>query len=286
VYYPLANPENERISAMYLDHWELRHDPFRNFDEHTFFYPSSVHEECVARLSYLIGGHYRLGIFVGEPGTGKTTILRRIARLMRQPNDAVVYVNLAGRHGTELPRLVAQGLGGILHDGAAPFAAWREALDLVFVNQVQRVHTVLLFDDIQHAEPQIARGILRLVESIPAGQPGLTVILATDRTGMSKTATRLRALCPFRIELEPWTIHDTAGFLGQAMTSAGCKRLVFDIGAAEEIHRLTDGNPRGVCRLAELCLLAAAADNRSTVTPAIVRSAYQEVHLVPTLLVG
>ena len=78
----------------------LRHYPFADTVDPDVFYRSSVHESACAELFAAIKVHAGLLILTGEPGTGKTTVLRRVAHDVERMGGRVLWCSdTAPLHG-------------------------------------------------------------------------------------------------------------------------------------------------------------------------------------------
>ena len=64
------------MSTSYLDFYGLREDPFRLTPDPAYYYPSSEHANALLSLDYLMNNREGFCLLTGEPGTGKTTLLR------------------------------------------------------------------------------------------------------------------------------------------------------------------------------------------------------------------
>src|SRR3989339_1908442 len=94
----------------YEDFFGLKDSPFRLTPDPDYFYPSEVHKEA---LSTLHGGIKARDWFIqitGEPGTGKTTLLKT---LLRQLGDNVVTARIfnPGLSPEELLAVLVEDLG-------------------------------------------------------------------------------------------------------------------------------------------------------------------------------
>ncbi len=70
---------------MYETHWGLDVSPFRGLADPRFFYCSPTHDEALARLTFLVENRRRLGLLLGEPGSGKTLVLKVLSTTAGQP---------------------------------------------------------------------------------------------------------------------------------------------------------------------------------------------------------
>jgi general secretion pathway protein A len=65
---------------MYWTHWGLRQAPFRAAAGDASLHLSPTHEEALARLHFLVENRRRVGLLLGESGSGKSLMLERFAR--------------------------------------------------------------------------------------------------------------------------------------------------------------------------------------------------------------
>jgi general secretion pathway protein A len=89
--------------------------------------------------------------------------------------------------------------------------------------------------------------------------------------------TGLRNLVDLRIDVLPWAIEETIGYVQTALVEAGRLEPLFDDGALEALHEIACGVPRQVTRLADYALLAGAAAEVETIDAGIVEAASEEI---------
>jgi len=61
---------------MHLQHWGIERTPFRGSHDPATFYCGTTHEEALARIEFLADQGRRMGVLIGEAGTGKSLTLR------------------------------------------------------------------------------------------------------------------------------------------------------------------------------------------------------------------
>lgn len=246
---------------MYEAHWGLREAPFRGQPDAGHFYPSPSHDEALARLSYLIEHRRRLGLVVGLPGSGKTLLLKVLARRLAASGCQVATVNLLAIDGYRMLWELATQLGLDPRPKQTLFQLWQRIADCLTANRYQQLSTVLLFDDVDEADPELLALLVRLVRHEPFLESSLTIVLAADSRMQERLGRRILDLVELRSDLECWEPDDTMDYLHQSLQRAGSARPLFAEDAAVRLHELSQGVPRQVSNLAEMALVAGAGQH-------------------------
>lgn len=268
---------------MYYEHWNLRESPFGGHFDPRYFYQSANAEEVLARLHFLVDQHRRLGLLLGESGIGKSQMLQLFAGQAARAGMQVANVQALGIDARELLLLLAGQLGLCPAPTATNATLWRMLDDHLQANRYEQIGTLVLIDDADETDPAVLAQIARVVQSDPTPEGRLTVVLSARPERAARLGRRLLELAELRIDLEPWQADDTAGFLRTAIAVAGGRRDAFHPAAQARIHELTDGVPRRVKQLAELALLAAAAQHLPLVDAETVEDVYYELGItLPT----
>jgi general secretion pathway protein A len=236
----------------------LEKSPFSSGLETRLFFEGASHREALARLRFLRTNR-RLGVVFGEPGTGKSLLLRVFEDECRRQGCQIASVNLLGLSTREFYWQIASQLAATVRLEDDQFRLFRQLSDRVAVNQLQGVPTVLLVDDAHQAGPDLLAQLARLTQLDAASPSPLTMVLATRESHSGRLGEHLLELVDLRIDLEPWDELDTTGYLQLAQVEMGCQQPLFDDGALSEIHRLSAGIPRCVNRLADYALLVGAS---------------------------
>jgi len=150
--------------------------------------------------------------------------------------------------------------------------------DRINENRLQQVPTLLLLDNADQAGPDLLMHLLRLANFYSA-DGWLTLVLAANRARASRLGDGLLELVDLRIDLLPWDELDTTGYLQLALVEAGCERPVFEDQALSEMHRLAEGIPRRVNRLADYALLAGSSSGQEMVCSSTIQSAHEAIQL-------
>jgi len=235
----------------------LEKSPFSSSLERRLFFEGATHREALARLRFLRANR-RLGLMLGEPGMGKSLLLKVFENQCRRQGCAVASVNLLGLSTREFTWQIASQLDAAVRVEDDQLRLFRQLSDQIVVNRLQGISTVVLLDNAHQAGPDLLAQLVRLTQLDAASPNPLTMVLATCEAQAARLGEQLLELVDLRIDLEPWDELDTIGYLQLAQVQAGCQRPLFDDDSLSEIHRLSAGNPRQVNRLADNALLVGA----------------------------
>lgn len=241
--------------------WSWNDAPFSTKLDARRFFPGISQEESLSRLHFLVDNHRRLGILTGPNGCGKSMVLEVAAKQFQQQNRQVVLNSVVGMDSDEFLWRLAASLGTNPSIEASPRQLWRDIDDLISANRYQRIATVMLFDDVEEAEADVLSSIVRIAQCDKSDESRLTMVVASDSSRTHLLGKRLIELCDLRVELEPWGEEEVDEFVRTALTSAGCSPDLFNAASIERLAELAQGVPRKVQQLAQLALVAAAAQD-------------------------
>jgi general secretion pathway protein A len=262
---------------MYQAHWGLREQPFRGCLDPKAFYQSPTHEEALARLSFLVEQHRRLGLLIGPSGSGKSLLFEVFAQRLRRQGRSVAKLSLLDIEPTEMLTLLATEWELPVGSLQSPPVLWRTLTSRLMEHRYQQLETVVLLDDVDQADPRTLQHVTRLVRFDPSPEMRLTVVLAGRQECLAKLGQSLLSLADLRIDVEPWQRADTEQFVSTSLSRAGGRTATFAEPAVDRLHELAHGIPRRVSQLADLALLAGAGQNLDQINAGVVEEAYQEL---------
>jgi type II secretory pathway predicted ATPase ExeA len=250
----------------YLTHFALREAPFtKEIPDAELWLPSSkqplVDELCEAveeRASVLV---------VGEPGVGKTCVLRALRKKLPEAGFRLTYCHNAtlGRRDFYRQLCVALGLSPSATAAAVFHAVSTHVQDL----GRERVLPVFLLDEahLLHQDTLDHLHILlnyewdsrALLSLILVGLPELR-----DRLELRRNRS-LYGRLHRRLRLEPLRPEDTAEYVRMRLVRVGCTREVFTSDAIALLHEAASGSMRDLDRLAAAALREAARRKKKLV---------------------
>jgi type II secretory pathway predicted ATPase ExeA len=225
-----------------------------------------------------------LAVVTGEVGSGKSTIMRAVMRQMAPSSYLPLYGAVPAvsnplrpviegwleQLGEKVPfnnlarclHMLHESLGAIYEKGRQPFLVLDEShqLDNRGILQLKP----LLNYDMDSRQPitlVLAGGpkLARTLSLPPLEEIRQRVLFAYPLPGLKRT------------EMEP--------YLATRLKHAGCERQLFPPEIIDEMYRHTQGIPRRVNQLANLCLVAAATNRLQQVDSACLLQALEEMGL-------
>lgn len=234
----------------YLDFYGLQIEPFSNAPNERFYYNSAQHARALTRIMYVAETMKGLAVVVGDIGTGKTTLARKVLdSLPSEVYESALLVILHSEISQEwLLRRIAQQLG--IENPAT------EKLQIIgqLYRKLLHLHemgkkAVVLIDEAQMLNSRELmeefRGLLnlevtahKLITFIFFGLPEMEDTLALDPPLLQRVAMKIR--------LSTLTDEATKAYVIHRMAIAGSRDSIFTDGALRLIYRYSDGFPRKI----------------------------------------
>ena len=264
----------------------LHQEPFSTSPDPHFFYRSESHYAALCRLQVAIALKRGLSVVLGDVGTGKTTLSRRLSIALHEDPNVMFRMILNPYFRTEkqfLSRLA--GLFRIeLPMARATSLDYMEAIErYLFQVGVEEGRTVVLLIDEAQLLPDFVFELLRILLNYETNE---AKILQLVLTGQMELLPRLVAMPNFwdrialKLMLEPLTAGEIRDLIGFRLRQAGYagRDDFFSGDAVRLIHAHTGGYPRKVSQLCHSILEHLVMHDRQRVDePLVLRVLEREV---------
>lgn len=269
---------------MYFDYFGLKEAPFRITPNTEYWYAGGQRGEMLAALLYAIGQGEGIIKVVGEVGSGKTMLCRKLVAQLPDSIDSVYLGN---------PTLSPDDmLAAILADlGVDPPEGGRQArlaqLNTTLLARHEAGRRVVVFveeaqgialDNLEFLRllTNLETATDKLLQIVLFGQPELDAQLADPRIRQLKDRITLS------LNLSPLAETDVAAYLRARLSVAGYRGPdLFSPVLITRMTQLSGGLSRRINVLADKTLLAAYAGQTHTLTPAHLDAAAGDAEMQP-----
>ena len=265
----------------YLEHFNLKEQPFRLTPDPDFVYWSKQHARAKAYMESTIWLADGFVVITGDIGSGKTTLLQSF---LTEIEDDVVFAVVSQTQLTP-----TQFLQAVLTEfGFKPFNKRKvELLDMLNMYLIEQYSNgkkvVLIVDEAQNLNRKVLEEIRmmsgiethkeKVLRIILAGQPELKDTLESPR--LEQLVQRIR----LRFHIGPLNRKEMQEYIDHRLAVAGREpNDLFEEDAFDVIHRYSGGVPRLINTLCDTALLCAFADEKPSVGLDDVMSAVKELN--------
>jgi general secretion pathway protein A len=270
---------------MYESHFGLSTSPFAMSPDPRFLFFTPSHREALAGLMYGILNRKGFVALIGEAGTGKTSILRRVLQAVTANKSLVVNPAVSA---PEFMKLVMAnfGIDPIPTDKAEQLQQFEKFLKK---SKEEGRLCVLVIDEAQRLSPSVLEEI-RLLTNFELPEGKLLQIVLAGQSELRDLLNRpdlwqLKQRIAMRLTLKPLTgVEQIKTYIRHRWaTAGGGDTPPFSDEAIDLIVRYSAGIPRIVNVLCDNALLLAFAEGTQLVTIDQIRAAANELDLSDAL---
>lgn len=206
-------------------------------------------------------------LLVGEPGVGKTCVLRALRSRLPQAGFRLTYCHNATLGRRDFYRQLCLALG--LAPSATAAGVFYAVSTHVETLSRERIHPVFLLDE-AHLLHQDTLNHLHVLLNYEWDSRALLSLLLVglpelkDRLELRKNRS-LHSRIHCRLSIDPMTADDTADYVRLRLRRAGCERDLFAPDALALLHQLASSSLREIDRLATAALREAARRKKKLV---------------------
>ncbi len=260
----------------------LIREPFSNSPEPEFFYQSPQHVKCLQNLELAIRLRRGLNIVIGNVGTGKTTLCRRLIGKFDDDENIKTHLLLDPCFGNPVEFLSAVGrMFGLEKKAVGSVTEWQlkeEIKNYLLEQGAGKENIVVLIVDEGQKIPGFCLEILREFLNYETSEHKLLQIVIFAQNEFRETLaerTNFTDRINFLYDLGPLNFGDTRSMIQYRMKKAsktGQNPLRFTYPAMWYIHSATGGYPRKIVTLCHQIILAVIVQNRTRVNWFLVRA--------------
>ncbi len=265
---------------MYESFYHFSCKPFALNPDPSFLYFSPQHCAALTMLEYAMESQANFSLLTGDIGSGKTTVVRQLIRMLGESVVVGLISNTHQRFTSVVPWILS-ALDVVPSDDS-DIAHYEALTDFVIRGYADGRRTLLIFDESQNLSVQ-ALEELRLLSNINSerdialqillvGQPELRDKL--ERPELTQFAQRVSV----DFHLEALSLAEARAYIRHRLNVAGGDPLLFDYDAILHIHGRSRGVPRLINQLCDLSLVYAFAERKTRINAQMVAMVIQDRH--------
>jgi general secretion pathway protein A len=264
---------------MYAEFYGLRELPFNVTPDPRFLYLNDCYQEALAALAYGIDARKGFISLIGEAGTGKTTLLRRLLDSLGANTKSVLLLNPTVTFDEILEHILLEL--GVPAEGGKKLVQLERLNEFLIEHTAAGGNVALLIDEAQDLAPGVLEELRLLSNLETAREKILQIVLAgqpeLDATLADTALRQLRQRVTLRIRIRALAPAEVASYVRSRLDRAGTPSPdLFSAAALERVAALSGGIPRVVNVLCDAALLVAFATGRRQVTPEVVEDAWRD----------
>ena len=256
---------------MYLNHYQLKMMPFEFGPDPKFLWLGSKHKKVFTTLRYGILESNGFIVVIGDPGTGKSTLLNAMAANLGS-NIRFAKITDPGLNEMDFLNFAADAF-----EMKKPFKNKAEFLiqlgELVKKAGAQSKKVILAIDEAQRLTPEMLEQIRIFSNVETLGHKVVSYIFGgqtefLDMVKQNRALTQRIFLCHM---LQPLTQSETGDFISHRLKVAGTEESIFTAAAVQKVFRLSGGNPRLINILCDKALFTGYALDKKKIGPELIK---------------
>ncbi len=269
---------------MYEDYFGLSRRPFTMSADPQFLYLTPQHREAATGLIYSVLKHKGMVTVTGEPGTGKTTVLKAVLASISGASIKVAYVTVPTMTAGEFLEFMLLQFG-LLNLARANKAERLVMFERFLLNMYEKNRTVVLVVDEAHKLSDEILEEVRLLTNFETGQGKLVQVVLAGQPELEDVLRRgemsqLKQRVAYRFTLKGLTEPEVGGYIAHRWARAGGQAdPPFDEEAVRSVALYSQGIPRLVNALCDNALVMAYGEGATIVRGATVNDAARDLDL-------
>ena len=268
----------ELVDSMYLKYWHFTKRPFDITSDPDFFFESLGHQEAITRMTFAVETQKAMALLTGDYGSGKTVVCDTVIGRLPPEKFKVAFITNPRMDSIDLGREITSQLG---EDVAS-----RSMYDVLHVlnRLLERYasngkHCAVFIDEAQLILDSSILEDLRLMLNHQLNRKFLFTLVLVGQTELRdrlKSVPQMMQRIGMRFYIPNLQPDEVPQYIMHRLTVASGRPDIFEKSALDEIAKISNGNPREINTLGDLCLLLGSLTGKERIRQEEVLEAWKE----------
>jgi general secretion pathway protein A len=266
---------------MYLNHFNLREQPFNISPDSKFFWVSEKHKEGLAAFKYAILEDKGFLLLTGDVGTGKTLLINAFAKTCGV-ETLIATIPDPDLDIMDFFRFLAEEfkMNKVFSSKGEFLIQFRQFLLESFGSNKK---VLLIIDEAQRLNHELLEQV-RLLSNIEMDDKKLINIFFVGQSEFNKMLMEeknraVRQRIAVNYELKSLTASETTQYIRHRLMLAGALDDIFKPEAVREIYSLSGGYPRLINIICDYALMSCYSAELKQVGADVIRESGKELHI-------
>jgi len=267
----------------YIKYYELSDQPFSNAPDSRFFFENPPHHKALVKLTHAAERMTGLGVILGDIGTGKTMISRRLLETLPEEQYEVGLMVIIHSEVTpmwllskiaqlvgveEIPEGKAEIISALFHRLMELHEQGKKAI--IIIDEAQMLKSQEVMEEMRGLLNMEASGSL-MITFLMFGLPDLDEKLALDPPLSERVAMKHR--------LASFDAEATTNYVKHRLEIGGRHDELFTPEALDLMYQYSKGKPRTVNTICDNALLEGCLAQQKVIDETIIESVAQDLGL-------
>ncbi len=259
-------------------------EPFSTSPDPHYFYLSKEHEQALTNTLIELRLRRGLSVILGDIGTGKTTLSRKLIQELKSRRDVIFHIILDPTFENEhvFLRSLARNFQIPINESSESVSLdIRDALERFLFQKgvTENKSVVLIIDEAQKLSDRSLE-VLRVLLNYETNEYKLLQLVLLGQTELHEKICNIPNFfdrISFKYMLNPLSLQETEEMINFRIRKAGykAKMHLFLKDAITEIHQATQGYPRRITMLCHRALKELVMRNKSVVNASVIEDIIQ-----------